>query len=241
MNRELKTYLENSSWRADFSLGQSWFYLCILKCFLVIKATKLCCRRLPWRIMPMGCMIFLWFYFIFFFFFFIGGKLEMSTSLATSRAVVCKNNRITIHGEGSVAPFRVCSCVSSFFSHNSNEFMSFILCPKFEWCTLTRFIFLLKELKLDGLSLFSAQNLWGKNDHWVHLLQYPDTFMSLLRCPGHFEPHRHTHRLTLGWRPHCSSVPSTPCSRSFTPLQCEHLQRSRHLNAAPAHRAGQNR
>lgn len=169
----------------------------------------------------------------------------MSTSLATSPVIVCKNNRISICGEGSVAPCCVCSCefvCIKLFSHNSNNaFTSFILCPKFELCTLTRFIFLLKELKLDGLSLFSVQNLWGKNDRWVHVLQYPNTFMSLLRCLGHFEPHRHTHRLTLGSRAHCSSVPSALSSRPFSSLQCEHLQRSRHLNTAPAHWGGQNR
>lgn len=90
-----------------------------------------------------------------YFLFFIGGKLEMSTSLVTSLVIVCKNNRITIDGEGLVAPFCACLCVFvciKLFSHNSNAFISFILCPKFELCTVTRFIFLLKELKLDGLS-----------------------------------------------------------------------------------------
>ncbi len=53
-------------------------------------------------------------------------------------------------------------------------------------------------------SLTSAYFLWRmfkktktKKDYWVHMLQYPHTYMSLIQCLGQLDPHteKYTHRL----------------------------------------------
>lgn len=81
---------------------------------------------------------------------------------------------------------------ASSFSQTLFSFIKFFLFSV--WLQLTSFVFLRKDklyknyrFQRESLRLSSVKNLWRgkkKSRHWVHMLQYLDTFMTLRLCFG---------------------------------------------------------
>lgn len=105
------------------------------------------------------------------------------------------------------------------------------------WLRLTSFVFLRKDklyknycFQRESLRLSSLKNLWRgkkKSHHWVHMLQYFDTFMSLRWCSGVNltckQTITHWHTETWAWIRACTRRNSTTTTTTTVGGTPEHM------------------